>query len=94
MLSLVGWLIVVWVVWTAIFFVTMWLVRFTMNGQQEFVAEQEEAISAAQTAAVQLDGGMTTATVPGSVSVTQPARPERPELKRTAPLRPPPLSAT
>ena len=91
MLSLVGWLIVVWVVWTAIFFVTMWLVRFTMNGQQEFVVEQEEAISAAQTAAVQLDSGMTTATAPGSASVTQPARPE---LKRTAPLRPPPLSAT
>ncbi|HET9112158.1 MAG TPA: hypothetical protein VFN78_15110 [Ktedonobacterales bacterium] len=92
MLSLVGWLIVVWLVWTIVFFVTTWLIRFTMSGQQEFVIEQEEAITAAQTAAAHGDGAVPT-TAPGLGSVTQPARKERPELKRTAPLRPP-LSAT
>jgi len=92
MLSLVGWLVVVWLVWTIIFFVTTWLIRFTMRGQQEFVIEQEEAITAAQTAAAHGDGAAAP-TAPGSVSVTQATRSERPELKRTAPLRPP-LSAT
>ncbi len=94
MLSLVGWLIVVWLVWTAIFFITMWLIRFTMRGQQEFVEEQEEAITAAQAVAAERVGGVTATTAPGRVSVTQPAQPERPPLKRTAPLRPPPLGAT
>jgi len=49
MLSEVVWVVVVWVIWTALFFITMTLVRFTMFGQQEVVAEQEAEITAAQT---------------------------------------------
>ena len=49
MLSEVGWVVVVWIVWTVLFVLTMTLVRFTMFGQQEVVAEQEAEITAAQT---------------------------------------------
>jgi hypothetical protein len=88
MLSLVGWLVVVWVIWTAIFGVTMWLVRFTMNGQQEFVGEQEAAITAVQVMEGQPDNAASAATG------TAPLRPALPEHARPrAPLGPP-LSAT
>ncbi len=49
MLSEVGWVVVVWVIWTALFALVMTLVRFTMFGQQEIAAEQEAEIIAAQT---------------------------------------------
>ncbi len=49
MLSEIGWLVVVWVIWTAIFVVTVTLIRLTMHGQQEAVGEQELEITAART---------------------------------------------
>lgn len=49
MLSEVGWVVVVWIIWTGIFVLTMTLIRFTMFGQQEVVAEQEAEIISAQT---------------------------------------------
>lgn len=90
MLAGFGWLVVVWVIWSAVFIITMWLIRFTMNGQQEFVTEQEAEINAAQAGQ-----GTDAATTPGSVrGPTQPPRPSRPTPPRTpAPLGPP-LSAT
>ena len=47
MLSGVGWLIVVWAVWTIISLVTAFLIRFALRGQQETVEAQERAIDAA-----------------------------------------------
>ena len=88
MLSLVGWLVVVWVIWTAIFGVTMWLIRFAMNGQQEFVGGQEAAITAAQAMEGQLDNAASAA--PGSA----PLRPALPERARPRASLGPPLSAT
>ncbi|MGH2479226.1 MAG: hypothetical protein ACRDHW_06190 [Ktedonobacteraceae bacterium] len=49
MLSEVGWLVVVWLIWTAVFIVTMLLIRLTMHGQQETSANLEAHIIAAQT---------------------------------------------
>ncbi len=49
MLSEIGWLVVVWLIWTAIFVVTVTLIRLTMHGQQETVGEQELEITAART---------------------------------------------
>lgn len=49
MLAEVGWVVVLWIIWTALFILTMTLIRFTMFGQQEVVAEQEAEITAAQT---------------------------------------------
>ena len=90
MLAGFGWLVIVWVIWTALFIVTMWLIRFTMNGQQEFVAEQEAEINAAQARS-----GVDTSAAPGSAvhGPTRPASSERPTPRTPAPLGPP-LSAT
>jgi len=90
MLAGFGWLIIVWVIWTAIFIITMWLIRFTMNGQQEIVTEQEAEINAAQARS-----GVDTSAAPGAAA-RGPARPsssERPTPRTPAPLGPP-LSAT
>lgn len=84
MLAGFGWLVIVWVIWTALFIVTMWLIRFTMNGQQEFVAEQEAEINAAQARS-----GVDTSAAPGSAV----HGPVRPTPRTPAPLGPP-LSAT
>lgn len=46
----VGWLIIVWVIWTVIAVVAFWLVRFAMRGQQELASEQESEITAWQAA--------------------------------------------
>ncbi|MDE3228703.1 MAG: hypothetical protein KGO05_02385 [Chloroflexota bacterium] len=49
MLSEVGWLVVIWIVWIAVFAITMSLIRLAMHGQQEMSANQEAHIIAAQT---------------------------------------------
>lgn len=49
MLSEIAWVVVVWIIWTGIFVLTMMLIRFTMFRQQEVAAEQEAEIVSAQT---------------------------------------------
>ncbi|HEU5346316.1 MAG TPA: hypothetical protein VFU60_18345 [Ktedonobacterales bacterium] len=46
MLFDVGWLVLVWVIWTVLAAIVLWLVQVTMRGQQEIVNEQESAIAA------------------------------------------------
>ena len=88
MLAGFGWLVVVWVIWIAVFIVTIWLIRVTMNGQQESVAEQEAEINAAQ-------AGHGASAAPGANEhgPVRPSSPERPTPRTPAPLGPP-LSAT
>jgi hypothetical protein len=91
MLSGIGWLVVVWVVWTAIGVITTWLVRVTMHGQQDVVIEAEAMI-----AAEQAKQSYTEPLSPPSEATSarlRPERPERPEPRAPQPLGPP-LSAT
>lgn len=95
MLAGFGWLVVVWVIWTAVFIATMWMIRFTMHGQQEFVTEQEAEINAAQAghgANQPAESGVAATGAAG----TGPARPPQPERQtpRTPTPLGPPLSAT
>ena len=46
MLFDVGWLVLVWVIWTVLAVIVLWLVQVMMRGQQEIVNEQESAIAA------------------------------------------------
>ncbi len=81
MLSSVGWLILVWVVWIAISLVTAFLIRFTTRGQQEVVEAQEEAIGAALDTRV---GEELSATSSGA-----PSESARPSVRPPQPLGPP-----
>ncbi len=84
----IGWLVVVWIIWSAIFFVTMALVRFAMRGQQEHASEEEAKIIAAQAAQGHAEPpAAATSAAPGA------ARPERPTPRPQQPFGPP-LSAT
>ena len=49
MLSDAGWVVVVWIVWIAVFIITIALIRLAMHGQQETSANMEAHIIAAQT---------------------------------------------
>lgn len=49
MLSEVGWVVVVWIIWIAVFSIVVALIRLAMHGQQEMSASQEAHIIAAQT---------------------------------------------
>ena len=90
MLAGFGWLVIVWVIWTVIFIVTMWLIRFTMTGQQEVVTEQEAEINAAQ---ARSGADMSAARGGADRGPVRPSSPERPTPRTPAPLGPP-LSAT
>lgn len=52
MLSDVLWLVVVWIIWTAVAAVVATLVRWSMRGQQEIATENEAEINAARNAAM------------------------------------------
>jgi len=78
MLSSVGWLILVWAVWTAVSLVTAFLIRFTMRGQQETVEAQEEAIGAAIGAAVGARGGEEMPVTPDGTAPESARLPARP----------------
>lgn len=73
MLSEIGWLVIVWIIWTGIFFITMTLVRLTMRGQQEAVGEQELEITAAQTGQSLADLRASRAASETPVSATTPS---------------------
>lgn len=74
MLSEIGWLVIVWVIWTGIFVITVTLIRFTMHGQQEAVGEQELEITAARTGQSIADLRIATATSSAASGMTPAAR--------------------
>ena len=93
MLSDFGWLVLVWFIWMVIFFVTTYLIRFAMRGQQEYSQAQEDAITAAQHGQASDSAPPVAAGGSGGTSAEAPRAPQRPSTRPPQPLGPP-VSAT